>query len=96
MLAGNSIHADADASEHLKKYFELLHLTRNQFFGNARTVRKIIEEVIKNQHLRLAKLEAAQREKDMIMQLKMEDVEEFKLDSIQPEIKKSIGFKQGS
>ncbi len=96
MLAGNSIHADADAAEHLKKYFELLHLARNQFFGNARTVRKIIEEAIKNQHLRLAKLEAAQREKDMIMQLKMEDVEEFKLESVQTTEKKSIGFKQGS
>jgi plasmid maintenance system killer protein len=71
-------------------------LARNQFFGNARTVRKIIEEAIKNQHLRLAKLEAAQREKDMIMQLKMEDVEEFKLESVQATEKKSIGFKQGS
>ena len=74
----------------------MLHLARNQFFGNARTVRKIIEEAIKNQHLRLAKLEAAQREKDMIMQLKMEDVEEFKLESVQATEKKSIGFKQGS
>ena len=96
MLAGNSIHADEAAAEHLKKYFELLHLSRNQFFGNARTVRKLIEEAIKNQHLRLAKLDPSQREKDMIMQLKLEDVEEFKLESVQPVEKKSIGFKQSS
>jgi hypothetical protein len=32
----------------------------------------------------------------MIMQLKMEDVEEFKLESVQATEKKSIGFKQGS
>jgi hypothetical protein len=96
MLAGNSIHADDDASNHLKLYFELLHQSRNQFFGNARTVRKLVEEAIKNQHLRLAKLEASQREKNMIMQLKLEDVEEFKLESVKPAEKKSIGFNQGS
>ena len=31
-----------------------LHTGRDKFFGNARTVRKIVLEIIKNQHLRLA------------------------------------------
>lgn len=96
MLAGNAIQANEDAATHLKKYFELLHANRNAFFGNARTVRKVIEEAIKNQHLRLAQLDSSSRDKDMINQLLLEDVTEFSLE-IQPNPeKRGIGFKQGS
>ncbi|MCK6610574.1 MAG: AAA family ATPase [Bacteroidia bacterium] len=96
MLAGNAIHADEAASNHLKQYFEILHSNRNTYFGNARTVRKVIEEAIKNQHLRLAQIDSAARDKDMINQLLLEDVTEFKLDAPQNPEKRGIGFKQGS
>jgi len=94
MLAGNSIQANQDAAEHLKVYFDSIHSQKDQYFGNARTVRKIVEEVIKNQHLRLAKLEPSERTKDMIGELTLADVLEFVPLKSEAENKKTIGFKQ--
>ena len=92
MLAGNSIVPTEDAKEYLKNYMEFQFNTRNKFFGNARQVRKIVEESIKNQHLRLAKLEAGERTLDMIQQLVIEDLQEFKIDYNAVPEKPSIGF----
>lgn len=96
MLAGNNIVADEKASEHLMAYFSSLHQNKNKFFGNARNVRKVIEEVIKNQHLRLAKLEVSQRTSDMIHVVYVEDVAEFKIEENPNAGKKSIGFNQNN
>jgi SpoVK/Ycf46/Vps4 family AAA+-type ATPase len=94
MLSNNSITAKSDALTHLKEYMEYLSRTRNKFFGNARNVRKIIEECIKNQHLRLAKVDSTLRTMEMIHELQFEDVEEFKIDYSAVSENKSIGFKQ--
>jgi SpoVK/Ycf46/Vps4 family AAA+-type ATPase len=96
MLSGNSIKADEKALAHLKEYMEFLSKTRNSFFGNARNVRKIVEESIKNQHLRLAKIDPAARTPEMIHELTFEDVEEFKIDYNAVPSKPSIGFKQNN
>jgi SpoVK/Ycf46/Vps4 family AAA+-type ATPase len=96
MLSNNSITASEKALEHLKGYMEFLSKTRNTFFGNARNVRKIVEESIKNQHLRLAKIDPSQRNTDMIHELQFEDVEEFKIDYNSIPENKSIGFKQNN
>jgi hypothetical protein len=96
MLQGNSIIPDPKAAEYLKNYLTALHAGRNKFFGNARNVRKIIEEVIKNQHLRLAKLSQAERTSDMINTIFVEDVEEFKIEENPSANKRSIGFNQNS
>jgi SpoVK/Ycf46/Vps4 family AAA+-type ATPase len=95
MLAANSIKADEAASKHLKAYMEFLSKGRNEFFGNARQVRKIVEESIKNQHLRLAMLEPEKRNKEMIHELTYDDVKEFEIDysKIVETRKPSIGFK---
>jgi len=92
MLSSNSIKPDEKANEHLKTYFEFQYKTRNQYFGNARSVRKLVEEAIKNQHLRLAKVETELRTIDMIQELTFEDVEEFKIDYNASSEKRSIGF----
>ncbi len=97
MLAGNSITATEVAKTYLKNYMEFQFNTRNKFFGNARQVRKVVEEAIKNQHLRLAKLEPEERSLDMIHQLTIEDLQEFKMDYNAIPDKPSIGFnRQGN
>lgn len=96
MLANNLIKPDEKAAEHLREYTAFLFKTRNKFFGNARSVRKVVEEAIKNQHLRLAKLSAEERNKDMIFELNYADVEEFKIDPSAVEEKRGIGFKQNN
>lgn len=93
MLLNNGIKPTDEASNHIKLYCEFLYKTRNKFFGNARSVRKVIEEAIKNQHLRLAKIETVKRNKEMIYELALEDVEEFIADLNFTEERKTIGFK---
>ncbi len=94
MLSGNAIVPNEEAANHLKSYFENIYTQRDSFFGNARTVRKIIEEAIKNQHLRLAKTDPENRTMEMIGTLTLEDVLEFTLIQEVSVNKKTIGFKQ--
>ena len=61
MLREEHLLPDPGAQAHLKAYFHFLHEYRDQYFGNARTVRGIITEVIKNYHLRLAELSTEAR-----------------------------------
>ena len=77
MLATNQLAPDHEAELHLKQYFAHRHLYRDKFFGNARTVRKVVEESVKNQHLRLASLPAEARNADVLRTLTLDDVREF-------------------
>ena len=68
---------DKEALKHLEQYFMHLHAEKNKFFGNARAVRKVVVESIKNQHLRLAQLSSDERTPEMLQVLNVEDVKEF-------------------
>ena len=67
-----------EAEAHMREYFKHLHRNKNKSFGNARAVRKVIEKAIKNQHLRLANLSPEFRTEDMLGELQLMDVAEFK------------------
>ena len=71
------IEPSKEAMDHLEKYFKHLHSQKNKFFGNARAVRKVVEESIKNQHLRLAQMDSKMRTEAMLTELNLADVEEF-------------------
>jgi SpoVK/Ycf46/Vps4 family AAA+-type ATPase len=92
MLANNAIKPTEEASNHLKAFSESMYNTRNKFFGNARSIRKVVEEAIKNQHLRLAKIPASERTSEMIFELVLDDVLEFKIEINITETRKPIGF----
>ncbi|MBX3103136.1 MAG: AAA family ATPase [Bacteroidetes bacterium] len=81
ILSRDNIRASVPALEHLSKYLDLLSGNRDKYFGNARSVRKIVEKAIKNQHLRLARMPAAERKPDMLRTLELADLEEFSLTS---------------
>ncbi len=69
-----------EASElHLKNYFSFLHSNKDKHFGNARTVRQVCAEAVKNQHLRLASMKKEDRTKEMLETLLLEDVKEFEI-----------------
>jgi len=92
-LAENNITPDAAAAEHLKKYIEFMYKNRDKYFGNGRSVRKVIEEAIRNQHLRLSELPKNKQTAKAINTLVFEDVEEFSTD-IKPGTPTSgIGFR---
>lgn len=91
-LADHNITPDDAAKARLKEYIEYMYQKRDKFFGNGRAVRKVIEEAVRNQHLRLSELPKSKRTPKMVGTLVFEDVEEFKADNI-PTQRTGIGFK---
>jgi hypothetical protein len=81
MLKTSDLVPDIAAEAHLKKYFAFRYERKDKFFGNARTVRKVVEEAVKNQHLRLASMPEIQRQPDMMHSLILADVIEFEKDN---------------
>lgn len=85
---------DEAATDHLKKYFNYLHETRDQYFGNARTIRQVVDEVVKNQNLRLASMKKEERTKELMESIIFEDVKEFEIKEVKDK-PSSVGFKFG-
>jgi len=92
MLEDKGYEMDAAAEDHMSGYLSFLHSYRDRYFGNARTVRTITDQAIKNQNLRLAAIEKEDRvDHDLV---KLEDVQEFKSNTDQFLFNKSrIGFR---
>ncbi|MEN9345309.1 MAG: hypothetical protein RLZZ60_778 [Bacteroidota bacterium] len=91
-LADHNITPDDAAKNQLKAYIEYLYKKRDKYFGNGRAVRKVIEEAVRNQHLRLSEMAKSKRSAKTIGTLLFEDVKEFTPDNI-PTQKTGIGFK---
>jgi AAA+ superfamily predicted ATPase len=81
--------------EHLKNYFAFLHSRRDRHFGNARTVRQVVGEVIKNQHLRLASMKKEERTKEIMEVIILDDVKEFEIKDMPSSANKPVGFEIG-
>lgn len=84
-----------DAEEQLKNYLSFLYKNRNQFFGNARSVRKIVDRAVLNQNLRMASLEPAQRTTEMTGQITAEDLKGFGAESVAGS-SRPVGYKFGA
>jgi SpoVK/Ycf46/Vps4 family AAA+-type ATPase len=93
LLAKENLTPTAEAEAHLKAYLDVLYTARDKFFGNARTVRQIIGESVKNQHLRMASLTASERTSAALSTLTMEDVAEFELKN--ETSRQQLGFRFG-
>jgi len=82
------------AVEHLKKYFEYLHKGRDKNFGNARSVRQVVGECIKNQHLRLAGMKKEDRTPQVMETIIFDDVKEFEIKDVNTG-RSTLGFQVG-
>ena len=56
---------EKQAEEWLNNYCHDLYIKRDKYFGNARTIRKFVSEVIKHQNLRMTKLKLKKKSKDL-------------------------------
>ena len=92
ILAKEKITPDAEAEAHLKNYFTLIYTNRDKHFGNARTIRQVIAEAIKNQNLRLAGMSPSERTAEHLQTLVLSDVKEFELENKRA-TGGSLGFK---
>jgi SpoVK/Ycf46/Vps4 family AAA+-type ATPase len=91
MLKGEHLIPDEAANEHLRLYLDSIYSNRDKFFGNARAVRKIIQNAVKKQHLRMASIERDQRSDELIVTLSIEDLNDLKVDT--KAANSGIGFK---
>lgn len=91
MLKQEELTPDTQAAEHLKAYITELFKRRDKFFGNARTMRKIAEEAVKKQNLRMASVTNEERTGDAIYTLTLADVKDIQIDEIVKQ-SSSIGF----
>ena len=95
MLSEQGIVPVPEAENHLTEYLGFLHEYRDKYFGNARTVRNIVNEAIKYHNLRLAALRPEDRANTPSNVLTLEDVSSFKLDKSGFIFnKQSIGFRR--
>jgi SpoVK/Ycf46/Vps4 family AAA+-type ATPase len=77
MFSHSGLTPDRESEEHLKKYIKCLYVNRNQFFGNARSMRKIADKTIRNQELRMSGLSKAERTPEMTSVITVSDVLTF-------------------
>lgn len=94
MFAAKGVKADQEAAAHLKAYIAHLYANRNKFFGNARSIRKLVEKSFRNHELRMADLSREERTEKVISALTLKDVAEFVPGGEKTE-KKGIGYKFG-
>ena len=96
MIFEQGLKINRKASKHLVDYFQNLYKFRDKYFGNARTVRNVVQEAIKNQNLRLAALSkrGTKANPNLII---FDDVKGIGIERDKNIFdKKSIGFKSAS
>ena len=82
---------ELDAENILKAYIQHISNHRQVGFGNAREIRKIVNEVVKNQKLRLANMEKSKRTVELKSMIIAADTAEFT--DIEVKYQKQIGYK---
>jgi SpoVK/Ycf46/Vps4 family AAA+-type ATPase len=95
MFNGRDLKPDSEAEKHLKEYISYLFKSRDKFFGNARSVRKLVEKAVRNHELRMADLSKKQRTEKEILTLSIDDVKEFVPNSEKTNQRRPLGFKLG-
>jgi SpoVK/Ycf46/Vps4 family AAA+-type ATPase len=89
---GYSMHPEAFLL--LQEFLLDIYQKRDKFFGNARTVRKLVHEIIKNQNLRTSAESTSHRKKNQSPQILTEDIKPLEYFQEKGTIsRKSIGFR---
>lgn len=83
---------EEDAREHLGKYLAFLYQFRDKYFGNARTVRQVVMDTVKNQNLRISVLKPEERE--VVHTITLDDVATFTFekDKLNLFVRRGIGY----
>jgi SpoVK/Ycf46/Vps4 family AAA+-type ATPase len=92
----NDVHMQfsPEADEHVRGYLDFVHEYRDKYFGNARTVRQTVTEIINKHNLRLAAMPKGDRTEGIMNVVTMEDVAHLNRDKTEfNSSKKTIGFR---
>jgi len=93
MFKSKELKVDSKAEAHIKTYINQLYKNKTKYFGNARTIRKLVEKAYRNQQLRMANLAISKRTKKMISSIILDDVFEFDNSKEMSLVSKTIGYK---
>lgn len=94
LLKKEGLNIANDAREHLFNYFTVLHEKRDKFFGNARTVRQTVGEIVMKQNLRMASVPSNERTQEALGMLTLDDVKHLHIE--QSSGSASLGFRYGA
>lgn len=93
MFAEKDAQLTTAAAKHLADYLRFLHKYRDSYFGNARSVRQIVVDILRRHDLRRSSEENASEDKSKTIRILKSDVEHLKLDTKELSIqRKKIGF----
>ena len=82
------------AEKNLLKLTTNMYDHKDKYFGNGRSVRKIVEEAIRNQHLRMSDMEPVKRTSKMIKTILAKDIDSIAYeDKSKPEVLPTLGFR---
>lgn len=85
---------DKKAESKLNELIKDLLASKDEYFGNGRSVRKVVEEAVRKQHVRLAEIAHDKRTAKMIQSLKAEDLQDISVDDkTKPDHLPGIGFR---
>jgi SpoVK/Ycf46/Vps4 family AAA+-type ATPase len=94
MLDKEGLLIDESASMYLQTYLAFVHEFRDKYFGNARTVRGVVTEIMKNQSLRLSKVPIDARNATMTRTITLDDALLLKMDKSELSFSRpSMGFR---
>lgn len=93
MIAAHGMRISRTAMDQLRGYIKLLYDYRDKYFGNARTIRQVIQDLIRIQNLRMAKTPADTNSPRNLITVK--DVNSLDPQRAIPEYQRqSIGFRK--
>lgn len=94
MFEHNDLYMNDEAANLIRAYIDNLLAHKHKYFGNARAIRKIVEEVVRRQNLRLANIFHSERTHDMVKTVTADDLKDFHLieQDESKEKRGSIGF----
>lgn len=91
MFIEEKVKMNPEAEEAFKKHVHALYESRDKYFGNARVMRKLVQEVVHQQNLRLASLPKEARTREMLETITVDDLKELnEADALK---RKGLGFR---
>lgn len=93
MFRKENLFMNAVAEEFLFSYLKKLYESRDKYFGNARSVRKIVEQVVKKQNLRMASIAPEERSEEAMKTITIADFEGIDVEAGAKEEKRRMGFR---
>lgn len=84
---------DDGALEQLQFYVDNMLQHKHQYFGNARSMRKVVKEIARRQNLRLAELPAEARTNTLVRTVTKEDFQNLQISKQVETPRKGIGFR---